>query len=242
MASQGHPSEEQGALFDRTEGQMRRRLDAARDQEEVLAALRWGLAELDRTFASTPAKIRAAVACRAGCDFCCRGPVGAQAHEVLIAADYVRSHFSPEEVAVVVGRAGAHRARATGLGAADQARLSQACPLLRDGHCSIYEARPESCRAHHSSDAEACEAYLADPTFPIQDAFIPALRRRMFAVMLGMDQAIEEAGFDDNAYDFGSALHEALTNSMCALLWARKEPAFPESCREPSMPGEPPAA
>jgi Fe-S-cluster containining protein len=236
MASQRHPSEEQSALFDGTEREMRRRLDGARDQDGVFAALRWGLAELDRTFAATSAKVRAAVACRAGCDFCCRGPVGAQAHEVLIAADYVVNHFSPDEVAVIIERAGAHRARTTGLGAADQARLAQACPLLRDGHCSIYEARPESCRAHHSRDATVCEAYLADPTVPIQDSFIPALRGRMFAAMLGIDQAISDAGFDDNAYDFGSALHEALTNSMCAFLWARKKPAFPESCREPRMP------
>jgi hypothetical protein len=57
-------------------------------------------------------------------------------------------------------------------------------------------------------------------------------------VMLGMDQAIEEAGYDDNAYDFGSALHEALTSDLCALLWAQKKPAFPPSCREPVMPDD----
>ena len=215
---------------------MRRRLRAARDQDEVFAALRWGLGELDRTFASSPAKARAAVACRAGCDFCCRGPVGVQAHEVLLAADYVMTHFSPAETAAVVERAAQHRARTSGLGAADQARLSQACPLLRDGQCSIYEARPEACRAHHASDSRVCAAYLADPTVPIRSVFIPALRGRMFAVMLGVDQAIEEAGFDDHSYDLGSALHEALTNTMSAFLWARKKPAFPESCREPPMP------
>jgi hypothetical protein len=52
----------------------------------------------------------------------------------------------------------------------------------------------------------------------------------MFAVMLGMDEAIEAAGFDDRAYDFGSALHEALTNSLCRVLWIRRKAAFPDSC------------
>jgi hypothetical protein len=32
------------------------------------------------------------------------------------------------------------------------------------------------------------------------------------------------------AYDFGSALHEALTNSLCLVAWLRRQPAFPNSC------------
>ena len=56
----------------------------------------------------------------------------------------------------------------------------------------------------------------------------------MFAVMLGLDQGVAEAGFDDRAYDFSAALHVALTDSVCAFLWARKSAAFPDSCLEPA--------
>jgi uncharacterized protein len=66
------------------------------------------------------------------------------------------------------------------------------------------------------------------------DVYIPEVRGRMFAVMLAMDQAVAEAGYDGRAYDFGSALHEALTNSLCAVRWVRRQPAFPDSCREAS--------
>jgi hypothetical protein len=52
----------------------------------------------------------------------------------------------------------------------------------------------------------------------------------MFAVMLGLDEAIESVGYDDRAYDFGSALHEALTNVLCVTAWMRRQPAFPDSC------------
>jgi len=55
-------------------------------------------------------------------------------------------------------------------------------------------------------------------------------RMSMFAVMLGMDEALEAAGYDDRSYDFGSALHEALTNSLCLMRWMRRQPAFPDSC------------
>jgi hypothetical protein len=54
----------------------------------------------------------------------------------------------------------------------------------------------------------------------------------MFAVMLAVDQAVAEAGFDGQAYDFGSALHEALTNSLCAVRWVQRQQAFPDDCRE----------
>ena len=52
----------------------------------------------------------------------------------------------------------------------------------------------------------------------------------MFAVMLGVDEAIEAAGYDERSYDLGSALHEALTNSRCLGAWLRHEHAFPDSC------------
>jgi hypothetical protein len=61
---------------------------------------------------------------------------------------------------------------------------------------------------------------------------IPQIRGRMFAVMLAIDQAAEAAGFDAQAYDFGSALHEALTDSLCVVRWLRRQPAFSAACHE----------
>jgi Fe-S-cluster containining protein len=222
----------QAALFARTVSRMRNLLASASDERSVYAALRWAGAELDRTYAETPAPVRATVACRAGCDFCCRGPIGVQAHEVLLAVDHIRTHFSPEGVAEVIARAAAHRTLLAGPGTEGDGRFMQPCALLRDGRCSIYASRPEICRSHHTSDAQLCAARAADPRVLVDPAYIPALRARMFAVMLGIDEAMEEAGFDDQAYDFGSALHEALTNSLCAYQWAKRKSAFPASCRE----------
>ena len=209
---------------------MGERLRSATEPGAMFAALRWGMEELDRTFAATPARVRATVACRAGCDFCCSVPVDVQAHEVFFAAEHIRSIFPPAELAGVITRTAAHRARVTGLLSDERGRLRQPCALLRDGHCSIYAGRPAACRAHHTNNAAVCRAYLTEPDVAIEKAYIPALRSRMFAVMLGLDEAIEAAGFDARAYDFGSALHEALTNSLCQTRWLRRKPAFPDSC------------
>ncbi len=196
----------------------------------MFKALRWGLDEIDRALAETPAKVRAKIACRAGCGICCSVPVDVQAHEVFLSAEHIQLHFSPEELARVIARTAARRKSVTGLSERERDRLMQPCSLLRDGSCTIYEGRPEICRAHHSTNKEICAAHVANPDVDPSPDYIPTLRARMFAVMLGMDEAIEAAGYDDRAYDFGSALHEALTNSLCRVRWLRKEPAFPDNC------------
>ena len=217
-------------LYDRAMAAMEQRVQAAGDFPAMLAALRWGLDELERTYAETPARVKATVACRAGCAFCCSVPVHVQAHEVFFAAEHIRKNFPAAELAGVITRTAAHRTRLSGLYPDERGRLRTPCALLRDDRCSIYPGRPEACRAHHTNDVAPCRADLTEPDVAIEQAYIPALRARMFAVMLGLDAAIEAAGFDDRAYDFGSALHEALTNSLCQELWMRRKPAFPDAC------------
>ena len=217
-------------LYAQTVQQLGQRLQTVAGPDALLTALGWGMQQLDRTYAETPAKVRATVACHAGCGFCCSVPIDVQAHEVFFAAEHIQVHFSPDALAGVIERTAAHRAKVAGLGSVERDRLRQPCTLLHDGQCSIYQGRPEACRVHHTKDAAVCAAHSVDPDVDLEAVYIPTLRARMFAVMLGMDEALEAAGYDDRAYDFGSALHEALTNSLCRVLWLRKKPAFPDSC------------
>jgi Fe-S-cluster containining protein len=158
-------------------------------------------------------------------------PVGAQAHEVLIAAEFIQTHFPPAELEAVIARVAAHRAAFAGCTSDQRLAQKRPCALLVDDSCSIYEGRPGSCRSHHSRNLDGCRANLAAGIDRV-DVLIPEIRGRMFAVMLAIDQAAEEAGFDAHAYDFGSALHEALTDSLCVVRWLRRQPAFSASCRE----------
>lgn len=221
-------------LYAVTSDEMSRRLRTVAEPADLFAALGWGLREIDRTLEETPAKIRSAIACRAGCGHCCHVSIDVQAHEVFYAAEHIQLHFSPAELAGVIARTAARRALVSGMDSATRDRLMHPCALLRDGSCSIYEGRPEACRVHHASDASVCAAHVADPSVDLDSVFIPPLRARLFAVMLGMDEALESAGYDDRAYDLGSALHEALTNSLCLALWLRRKPAFPDSCLAPA--------
>lgn len=220
-------------MFEKTGATVLKRLRKTRNPSDFLSVLATAHKEFDRVLAAAPSVARESVACRAGCDACCHVPVGVQAHEVLLAAQHVHLHFSGEELDALIGRAQAHRAAFAGLSNAERTDLRSACVLLREGACSIYDARPEACRSHHSHNAEACRSNLLAAREEI-DVYVPGVRGRMFAVMLAIDQAVAEAGFDGQAYDFGSALHEALTDSQCVQRWIQRKPAFPESCREAS--------
>jgi len=218
-------------MFDRTVKEMGERLLAVRAPAQMMAALRWGMEELDKTYAESPAGVKTLVACRAGCDHCCSVPVDVQAHEVFFAAHHIQRHFSPEALEQVLDRLGGHRRRVSLFVAGERDHSRQTCALLdKGGSCSIYAGRPEACRCHHSSDAAVCAAHQSDPAMNITKVFIPALRARLFAVRMGLDEAIEAIGYDDRSYDFGSALREALTNSLCLVAWMRRQPAFPDSC------------
>ncbi|AOS45946.1 Flagellin N-methylase [Lacunisphaera limnophila] len=227
-------SADEEALYHKTAAAVLQHLRRTSNPAEILAVLRVAQKRFDRAYDAAPAAARARVSCRAGCGTCCHVPVGAQAHEVLIAAEYIQTHFSAEALEALIVRLAAHRAAFAGRTSAERLALKLPCALLRDDSCSIYEGRPGSCRSHHSHNLEGCRTNLAAGVDRV-DVLIPEIRGRMFAVMLAIDQAAEEAGFDAQAYDFGSALHEALTDSLGAVRWLQRKPAFPDTCHEDAV-------
>lgn len=229
MSAAWSPEEE--VLFEKTGGSVLKALRRTNNPADLLAVFRSAHKGFDRAYDSAPAAARAAVACRAGCGTCCHVPVGVQAHEVLLAAEFIQRNYSPADLDAVIAGTAAHRAAFAGRTMDERAAMQRPCVLLRDGSCTIYEARPEACRSHHSRNLDGCRSNLESGVDTV-DVLIPEIRARMFAVMLAIDQAAAEAGFDGRAYDFGSALHEALTDGMCAVRWMQRQPAFSASCHE----------
>jgi hypothetical protein len=104
-----------------------------------------------------------AVACKAGCDHCCHQAVGVTAPEALAIFDHLRSTRSSGELARVAAKVSQHHARTRGLSSQERFSPDHPCPFLEAGNCSIYEARPLSCRGMNSLDADECATRLRDP-------------------------------------------------------------------------------
>jgi hypothetical protein len=90
--------------------------------------------------------------CAARCAHCCSAPVTVAEAEARLLADAVSAMPPARRAAVQAGLADGAAARARDPGA------RRPCALLHDGLCSVYAARPSSCRKAHSLSEPACRA------------------------------------------------------------------------------------
>lgn len=174
-------------------------------------------------------------ACRAGCSLCCSLRVDVFAHDVFHLARHIRAQFSPGDLAALLSRLAAHAEKVRTLTPYAHATQNIPCPMLREGCCSVYVARPHSCRRHHSRDFAACQYTYDHPT----DIDTPAAHDRplYLALSAAMQADIETyagQGFDYTIYELGTALYEALTDPECWPRWRRGEAAFRQASITPS--------
>ena len=210
-------------------------LSRAKSAEAFHAALRRSLETYDELNASQVEQTGAKLVCRAGCSLCCWLRVDVCAPEVFLIADTLRKELAPSELAALQGRLAAHAELVTGLTVLEHATRNVACPLSRDGWCSVYAVRPHTCRRHHSQDLASCQFTYEHP----EDMEFPsAHHRELFHELteaMGLHAAVYEyLGFDATVYELGSALEEALADPACWRRWQRKKKAFRRASVTPS--------
>jgi hypothetical protein len=152
-------------------------------------------------------------------------------------ADHIRSHFSPAEISGVLVRLAGHTAKVLALTPFEHATTNIPCALLRDHQCSIYEARPHSCRRHHSLDFAACQFTYDHPTdLEAPSAHDRELSRALTQGLQDNIDAYSTVGFDHTVYELGSALYEALSDASCWPRWKNHEQAFLHASVTPTAP------
>lgn len=207
--------------------QLQHQLSQARTAAEVHAAFRAALAAYDRLNEDTLRQTGARLDCCAGCSICCSLRIEVYAHEVFLIADHLLATFSDEELFALEERLAAHSAQVLPLTPAEHATSNHVCPLLRDGLCSVYAVRPQTCRRHHSLDVTACQyAYdhPADLDFP--SAHQPEVFRALTDAMRQNTEAYAQLGFDTTIYELGTALEEALSDPESWSGWCEHMNAF----------------
>ena len=104
---------------------------------------------------------KSCIECRSGCSACCYQPVMATEAEVLLVANYVQLAFDAEAAAQVRSDVREYADRLREMGGERAGRTNQRCPMLRDGKCSVYAARPFSCVMYNSTSRATCETQFA---------------------------------------------------------------------------------
>jgi Fe-S-cluster containining protein len=94
--------------------------------------------------------------CRRGCSWCCHQPVLVMPAEMVLITAYIRENFDEVTTASILHRATEKDEKVRTLPAEKALQVKMACPLLQDGSCRIYPARPMACRIYLSSNLDSC--------------------------------------------------------------------------------------
>jgi Fe-S-cluster containining protein len=185
----------------------------ARDEIRDLGALR-ALASSQRRH---DARIAAApdvgtLACRVGCTWCCYFTVDVRAAEVFRILDFVEQSFTPEEKVRVYAEVRANSVAIRKLDEGERVTRNIKCPFLNEGRCTIYAARPQSCRNYHATDVAGCRQSYEEPdNLDIDPDFAPGVYQAGGAHVEAVSTAMGDAGYDVNAYELNCALDAALS-------------------------------
>jgi Fe-S-cluster containining protein len=179
-----------------------------------------------------PSQSRARVACARGCAMCCHLRVMATPAEVLGLAAYIRGSLDADGLSALAARISETAARIRALPRDRVLATNVPCPLLVDGACSMYPARPLNCRAYHSLDVEACRVSFEHPedlslTHP-QSALISRVNE---GVQQGFIDAMRAVAVDTRQYELVTALDEALQDPDAVPRFERGEAVFLRALR-----------
>lgn len=198
-----------------------------------------GLREAQRVVESQtrrlPPSDRGPLACRAGCDFCCHLRVMATAPEVFALLDYLISQLDEADFEAFEQRLEATDRKLRAMPADKILRTNIPCPVLVEGRCSGYPARPLNCRSYHSTSREACEESFNHPEdLDRGHPQIRALAQVHQGSQAGYLSSLERAGYDARQYELVTALAEALRDPDARRRMEDGEPVFDDPLPIPS--------
>lgn len=154
------------------------------------------------------------LACRSGCTWCCYFTVDVRAAEVFRILEVVEQSFTPEEKSRVYAEVRANSMTLGKLGEDERVTRNLKCPFLNEGRCTIYAARPQSCRNYHATNVTGCQKSYEEPdNLDIDPDFAPVVYQAGAAHVEAVSVAMDEAGYDVNAYELNCAIDAALSDA-----------------------------
>jgi Fe-S-cluster containining protein len=155
------------------------------------------------------------VACFKGCHWCCHQAVFANSYELHFLSEEIKKKFSSEELFRIIERTEAKFALTSKLNEEEVLKYKAPCPLLADGACTIYHARPMACRIYLSTKLETCLEFYNHPdnetNFP---ALIDFPLRAGQMINEGFCAALKEFGIETAEFKLEDGLRIALKNNQ----------------------------
>lgn len=147
------------------------------------------------------------LACKAGCSWCCHFTIDVRPIEALRILDFVETTFSAAEKVRVRNEIAANGALLSELDDVERMQQNVKCPFLSAGCCTLYEARPQTCRNYHATNVAGCQQSFEQPgNLDIDPEFAPMVFQMGGAHVDAFSKAMAEAGYDVAAYELNGLL------------------------------------
>ena len=205
--------------------QEQRRAGEEIENTGVLRAYEASRQRHDAHIASAPDS--STLACRAGCTWCCHFSVDVRAVEVFAILDHVERTLPAEQKARIYSEVRANSVTLANLDEIERMRRNVKCPFLDAGRCTIYQARPQTCRNYHATDVAGCQRSYEDPDdLDIDPEFAPLVYQAGGAHVDAFTAAMRDAGYDANVYELNCALNAALSEPEARQRFESKQAPF----------------
>ena len=186
-----------------------RRTRAEIAEEGAVRAYRHSQQRLDERLAAAPDA--STLACKAGCSWCCYFTVDVRPVEVFSILDYIHSELTSAERERVLHEVEMNNAVLEGLNIDERSRRNLKCAFLAAGRCTIYAARPQTCRNYHATSAAGCQQSFEEPdNLDIDPEFAPLVYQTGAAHVDAFSKAMCDAGYDIAAFELHTALAAAM--------------------------------
>ncbi|MGD9843284.1 MAG: YkgJ family cysteine cluster protein [Steroidobacteraceae bacterium] len=153
------------------------------------------------------------LACKAGCSWCCHFSVDVRPVEALNILEFVQTNFSVEQQQQLRSEIAANSQVLGQLNEMQRMQHTLKCPFLIEDRCSIYAARPQTCRNYHATNVDGCKQSYAEPdNFDIAPEYAPLVYQSGATHVDAFSKAMQDTGYDINAYELNSALAEAMVD------------------------------
>jgi Fe-S-cluster containining protein len=170
----------------------------------------------------------ATLACKTGCSWCCHFTVDVRPVEVLRILDVLDTQFSSDERERLQRQIAANSVVLAQLDDIERMQHNLQCPFLADARCSIYAARPQTCRNYHATNAAGCQQSFEEPdNLDIDPEFAPLVYQAGGAHVDAFSKAMGEAGYDITAFEMNTALAAAMAQpQLTRQRFEAKQPPF----------------
>lgn len=155
------------------------------------------------------------VACHKGCHWCCHQAVYANSYELHFLSEKIKTQISSEKITKWIEASEDKFAITSKMNDLEVSKYKHPCPLLENGACSVYEARPMACRIYLSTILETCLEFYHHPenetNYPALINF-PLQAGRMMNE--GFMAALKEYGIETAEFKLEEGLRIVLKNDQ----------------------------